>query len=132
MLAKEVAVFLPEQVAGVPAVAENGAEPVGAGLKKFGGIGREDLNALPVVRPSWHEEIPSDFLAVEVKFSDAQRGPVQGGFPDWAGKRERFPQKGAGLAAGSFPFFVSDPLCALKRHRFLTSGRRGAGNQVLF
>ena len=132
VLTIEVAVLLPEEVAAIPAVAENGGELVGAGLKEFGDIGREDLNALSVVRPAWHEEILSDFLAVKMKFSDAQCGPVKGGFTDWAGKRERFPQKGAGLAAGGFPLLVSDPLCTLKRHRFLTSGRRGAGNQVLF
>jgi hypothetical protein len=63
-----------------------------------------------------------------VKFSDAQRGPVQGGFPDWAGKRERFPQKGAGLFPGGFPFPVPDPLCGLKRHCFLDSRRHVAGN----
>jgi len=79
VLAIEVAIFLPEQVAAVPAVAEDGAELVRAGLKKFGDIGREDLNALSVVRPAWHEEIPSDSLAVKVKFSHAQCGPVQGG-----------------------------------------------------
>ena len=57
---------------------------------------------------------------------------MEGGTADGFQKEEGFPQKGAGLAAGGFPFSVSDPLCALKRHGFLTSGRRGAGNQVLF
>jgi hypothetical protein len=56
-----------------------------------------------------------------MKFSDAQCGPVQGGFTDWAGKRERFPQKGAGLFSGGFPFPVSDPMSADERHGYLTS-----------
>lgn len=131
MLAIEVAVFLPEQVAAVPAVAEDGAEPVGAGLQEFGDIGREDLNALPVVRPAGHKEIASDFLVVKVKFGDAQCGPVQGGTADGLWKEERFPQKGAGLFSSGFPFSVSDPLGGLERHRFLTSRRRGAGNPHL-
>ena len=131
VLAIEVAIFLPEKIAAVPAVAEDGAKLVGAGLKEFGDIGGKDLNALPVVRPSWHEEVATDFLAVKVKFSDAQRCPVQGGTADGLWKEERFPQKGACLPAGGFPFSVSDPLCALERHRFLTSGRRGAGNPHL-
>jgi hypothetical protein len=76
VLTIEVAVLLPEEVAAVPAVAENGAELVGARLKEFGDIGRECLNALSVVGPAWHEEISSDFLAVEVEVRDAESGPV--------------------------------------------------------
>ena len=131
VLAIEVAVFLPEEVAAVPAVAENGAKLVGAGLKEFGDIGGKDLNALSVVRPAWHEEVATDFLTVKVKFGDAQRGPVQGGTAYGLWKKERFPKKGAWLFSSGFPFSVSDPLCALERHRFLTSGRRGAGNTHL-
>ena len=70
-------------------------------------------------------------LAVEIEVGHTQRGPVEGGFPDWAGKRERFPQKGAGLFPGGFPFPVSDPLGGLERHCFLDSRRRGAGNSHL-
>ena len=131
MLAIEVAIFLPEKVTTVPAVAENGAESVGAGLEEFGDIGREDLNALSVVRPAWHEEVATDFLTVKVKFSDAQCGPVQGGTADGLWKEERFPQKGAWLFSGGFAFSVSDPLGGLERHRFLDSRRRGAGNPHL-
>ena len=131
MLAIEVAIFLPEKIAAVPAVAENGAEPVWAGAEEFGHIDGEGLDSATIVRPSWHEEVSSDFLAVKVKFSDAQRGPVQSGTADGLWKEERFSQKGAGLFSGGFPFSVPDPLCALKRHRYLTSGRRGAGNTHL-
>jgi len=131
VLAIEVAVFLPEQIATAPTVAENGAELVGAGAEEFGDIDGEGLDSATIVGPAGHEKIPSDFLAVKVKFSDAQRGPVQGGFTDWAGKRERFPQKGAGLAAVGFSFLVSDPLGVLERHRFLDSLRRGAWNPHL-
>ena len=131
MLAIEVAIFLPEKIAAVPAVAEDGAKLVVAGMKEFGDIGREDLNALSVVRPAGHEEISSDFLAVKVKFSEAQCGPVQGGTADGLWKKERFPKKGAGLFSGGFPFSVSDPLCAGERHGLLTSRSRGAGNTHL-
>ena len=70
-------------------------------------------------------------LAVEIEVGHTQRGPVQGGTADGLWKEERFPQKGACLPAGGFPFSVSDPLCGLERHRFLTSRRRGAGNPHL-
>ncbi len=128
MLAIEVAVFLPEQIATVPTVAEDGAEPVGTGAEEFGDIDGEGLDSATIVGPTRHEKIPSDFLAVEVEVRDAESGPMKGGFTDWAGKRERFPQKGAGLFSGGSPFSVSDPLGGLKRHRFLDSLRRGAGN----
>ena len=131
VLAIEVAIFLPEEVAAVPAVAQDGAKLVGAGLKEFGDIGGKDLNALPVVRPAGHEEISSDFLAVKVKFGEAQCGPVQGGTADGLWKKERFPKKGAGLFSSGFAFSVSDPLGGLERHRFLHSRRRGAGNPHL-
>ena len=131
MLSVKVSLPLAVQVTAVPAVAQDGSDPVGAGLKEFGDIGREDLNALPVVRPAGHEEIATDFLTVEVKFSNAEGSPVQGGFPNRTRKRERFPEKRAGLFSGGFPFPVPDPLCALERHRFLNSGRREAGNQHL-
>ena len=131
VLAIEVAIFLPEKIAAVPAVAEDGAKLVVAGMKEFGDIGREDLNALSVVRPAGHEEISSDFLAVKVKFGDAQCGPVQGGTVDGLWKEERFPQKGAWLFSGGFAFSVSDPLGGLEGHRFLDSRRRGAGNPHL-
>ena len=71
MLAIEVAVFLPEQVATVPTVAENGAELVGAGAEEFGDIDREGLDSATIVGPARHEVIPSDFLAVEVEVRDA-------------------------------------------------------------
>lgn len=131
MLAIEVAIFLPEKIAAVPAVAEDGTEPVGAGLKEFSDIGREDLNALPVVGPAGHKEVSSDFLAVEVELRDAEGGPMKGGAADGFQKEEGFPQKGAWLFPGGFPFPVSDPLGGLERHCFLDSRRRGAGNSHL-
>ena len=103
MLAIEVAVFLPEQVASVPAVAEDGTKLVVAGVEEFGDIGGEGLDALPVVRPSWHEEVLADFLAVEMEVGYAQRGPVEGGLPDRTGRSEGLSQIRARLPARGFP-----------------------------
>jgi hypothetical protein len=66
-----------------------------------------------------------------VKFSYAHGGPMEGGTADGFQKEEGFPQKGAGLFPGGFPFPVSDPLGGLERHCFLDSRRRGAGNSHL-
>jgi hypothetical protein len=53
---------------------------------------------------------------------------MKGGAADGFQKEEGFPQKGAWLFPGGFPFPVSDPLGGLKRHCFLDSRRHVAGN----
>ena len=70
-------------------------------------------------------------LVVEVEVGHAQRGPVEGGLPDRARKKEGFLQKWAGLATGVFSSSISNPLGSGERHGFVTSQIGTAGNPHL-
>ena len=63
-----------------------------------------------LVRPAGHEEVPADFLAVQMEIGHAQGGPVQGRAADRPRQEECFPEKRGGLAALGFSFSISDPM----------------------
>src|ERR1035437_6817149 len=106
----------PDQVAGIPAIRQDGARRVDAGLELAGDVIDQVLNALVVVGPARSENIPADAPAVELNLEQPARRNEKTGMGNGFGQLELPAQEGARLT-GCLAFqrpvdTLSRPVCS--------------------
>ena len=104
-------------VAGVPPVAQDGAQGIGSFLQQVGDVVSLILNALLVVGPTRRQMSVSNPPAVDLQLVDASRRGVQSGATDGLPQLDLPPQEGRRRGSGRQPRLA--PRTATKGDQFL-------------